>query len=679
MKENKFNPNTPNFRTEAAAKIAKLFPEVVADGQIDFEALQEALSPDLEIDGGNEKYEFSWRGKRDAKRIADAPARNTTLIANKEKSKSWDKTKNVYIEGENLEVLKILQKAYSEKVKLIYIDPPYNTGKDFIYHDDFHNSYENYLRQTGQVDSEGNTTTTNRETNGRFHTDWLNMMYPRLKVAWKLLKDDGFIFISIDDKEVGNLRTILNEVFGERNFVGVLSVENNPKGRKNSSFISVSSEYVVIYAKNKQVSYFIENVPKAAEDMTLDENGRYVHGSGKRVLVGDNSFNDFVSETESAKNYTVYYRSEDNSLILKKEKSVEIFDSELVSKGYLRYFSSNEGHLVENTYTDKKFIELFENQALEFTSEKIFEKNYNDTIRLKSQLTNKKYEAIVNGEKKMFNFDLTTTGAGTYLKNLFGLTEVPFSAPKNKGLLQFILTLIDDTELIVMDFFSGSSTTADAVMQQNSVDGGNRKFVMVQLSENLEENLKTASTEAKKSIKAAIKYLKEKNLPITLTSIAEERIRLAGERIISENKELRDKLDIGFRVFEFGNSTLNQWDENPVKFDDQLELLGISPFTGSSTNDERATEIAIKSGIPLDVNPTVSNDVYHYVSGDKEVFIVLGNYDESLFGNLDKKRSLQVATIVLCELEDGSELKFNLIESLKQNEILNNHLNVEWL
>ena len=253
MKENKFNPNTPNFRTEAAAKIAKLFPEVVADGQIDFEALQEALSPDLEIDGGNEKYEFSWRGKRDAKRIADAPARNTTLIANKEKSKSWDKTKNVYIEGENLEVLKILQKAYSEKVKLIYIDPPYNTGKDFIYHDDFHNSYENYLRPTGQVDSEGNTTTTNRETNGRFHTDWLNMMYPRLKVAWKLLKDDGFIFISIDDKEVGNLRTILNEVFGERNFVGVLSVENNPKGRKNSSFISVSSEYVVIYAKNKQV------------------------------------------------------------------------------------------------------------------------------------------------------------------------------------------------------------------------------------------------------------------------------------------------------------------------------------------------------------------------------------------------------------------------------------------
>ena len=199
------------------------------------------------------------------------------------------------------------------------------------------------------------------------------------------------------------------------------------------------------------------------------------------------------------------------------------------------------------------------------------------------------------------------------------------------------------------------------------------------VSENLEENLKTASTEAKKSIKAAIKYLKEKNLPITLTSIAEERIRLAGERIISENKELRDKLDIGFRVFEFGNSTLNQWDENPVKFDDQLELLGISPFTGSSTNDERATEIAIKSGIPLDVNPTVSNDVYHYVSGDKEVFIVLGNYDESLFGNLDKKRSLQVATIVLRELEDGSELKFNLIESLKQNEILNNHLNVEWL
>ena len=186
--DNRFLATTPNFRTEAAKKLAELFPEIVADGQIDTDALEELLNPDLEDEESNEKYGFTWRGKRDSKRIADAPARDTTLIPDKDKSKDWNKTNNVYIEGDNLETLKLMQKAYGEKVKVIYIDPPYNTGHDFVYKDNYHNSYQNYLEATGQLDQEGNITSTNRESNGRFHTDWLNMMYPRLKLARNLLK-----------------------------------------------------------------------------------------------------------------------------------------------------------------------------------------------------------------------------------------------------------------------------------------------------------------------------------------------------------------------------------------------------------------------------------------------------------------------------------------------------------
>lgn len=217
--EERFKVTTPNFRTEAAKKLAELFPEVVADGQIYTDALEELLNPNLEDEESNEKYEFIWQGKKNSKRIADAPARDTTLILDKDKSKDWDNTKNVYIEGDNFEALKLMQKAYGEKIKVIYIDPPYNTGHDFVYKDKYHDSYENYLRETGQLDDEGNVTTTNRESNGRFHTDWLNMMYPRLKLARNLLTDDGIIFISIDDNEAANLKKVCDEIFGENNFL----------------------------------------------------------------------------------------------------------------------------------------------------------------------------------------------------------------------------------------------------------------------------------------------------------------------------------------------------------------------------------------------------------------------------------------------------------------------------
>lgn len=470
----KLKMHTPNKADENFKKLAALFPNAVTEtidenGEvvraIDKDVLMQEISCTV-VDGKEERYQFTWPDKKKSVLLANAPI-SKTLRPCREESVDFDTTENLYIEGDNLEVLKLLQETYLGKIKMIYIDPPYNTGNDFVYEDDFAQSTEDYLANSGQFDEEGNRLVKNLDSNGRFHTDWLNMIYPRLKLAKDLLSDDGVIFISIDDNEVENLKKICSEVFGQINFVGMLSVENNPKGRKNSTFISVSAEYCLIFAKNKEISYFVENVPKKSSDMVLDEDGRYVHNSGKRVLVGENSFNKIVTSPSSNKNYSVYFRKQDYSIITKKEE-FGVIDKALINAGYIRYASYNKGKLIENTYTEEKFLSLAEKKALDFSNDKIYEKNFSDTIRMKSQLVNREYEAIVRGSKKKFSMELTTTGAGTYLKELFGLSDVPFTAPKNTGFLKMLISLFEEKDFYVLDFFSGSASEADAVMQLNA-------------------------------------------------------------------------------------------------------------------------------------------------------------------------------------------------------------------
>ena len=326
-------------------KLAAIFPNCITETMdecgwvkrtVDFDILRQELSNNV-VEGLQERYQFTWPDKKKAMLAANAPI-NKTLRPCREESVDFDNTENLYIEGDNLEVLKLLQETYLGKVKMIYIDPPYNTGNDFVYNDDFAQEAEEYMANSGQYNEEGNRLVANTESNGRFHTDWLNMMYPRLKIAKDLLSDDGVIFISIDDNEVDNLKKISSEVFGVGNYIGLLSVENNPKGRKNSSFISVSSEYCLIFAKNKEKSFFVENVPKKASDMILDENGRYVHNSGKRVLVGENSFNKEVTRLDSDKNYSVYYSKRKQNIVLKKELISQV-DESLLADGYTKYYS----------------------------------------------------------------------------------------------------------------------------------------------------------------------------------------------------------------------------------------------------------------------------------------------------------------------------------------------------
>ena len=587
----KLNMQTTNIVDENIKRIGELFPNCLTERlndegkpevAIDFDQLRQELSKGI-VEGAEERYQFTWPDKRNAIRLANASTTDT-LRPCREESVDFDTTQNLYIEGDNLQVLKLLRENYLGKVKMIYIDPPYNTGNDFVYNDDFSQSAGEYMHNSGQEDEEGNRLVANTESNGRFHTDWLNMIYPRLKVAKDLLSEDGVIFISIDDNELDNLIKVGNEIYGASNHIATLSVENNPKGRKNSAFVSVSSEYCVIFARNKEMSYFIENVPKKASDMTLDENGRYVHNSGKRVLVGENSFNKKVSNPNSEKNYVVYYRCTDKALEIKKENAGNA-DKELINNGFIRYASEKKGVLIENTYTEEKFKELFQQDALDFSSDKIYEKNYSDTIRIKSQLINREYEAIVRGKKQIFSMELTTTGGGTILKNLFTLSDSPFPAPKNVGFLKLLISLFPSTPFLVLDFFSGSATTAHAVMQLNAEDGGKRKFIMVQLPE--------ATDEKSEAYKAGYKNICE---------IGKERIRRAGKKIKEESPLTTQDLDTGFRVLKLDSSNMQDVYYTPAEFNEQkLFDDNIKPDRLGNDGEDLLFQTMIELGIELSV------------------------------------------------------------------------------
>jgi adenine-specific DNA-methyltransferase len=549
------------------------------NGDFDFEKFKKEISSN-EINFSKESYGMDWLGKSYARLLATDPAK--TLIKedgqwnNHEENKN---SENLLIKGDNLEVLKHLSNAYQEKVKMIYIDPPYNTGSDgFVYEDDRKFTAEEFSELAGVGEEQAKKILSFVDSKSNSHSAWLTFMYPRLYIAKQLLKDDGVIFVSIDDNEVSQLRILMDEIFGEENFISILSVENNPKGRKNSDFISVSSEHLLIFAKNKQKSYFVENIPKNANDMTEDSDGNYVHNSGKRVLVGENSFNNAVTNPKSDKNYSVYYCDKDKDLRIIREE-YGISDEELISKKFVKYSSYNNGCLVENTYTEKKLRELFENNALDFSEDKIYEKNFNDTIRIKSQLVNREYEAIVKGKKQKYSMELTTTGAGTYLKDLFQLSEVPFSSPKNVGYLKLLISLFEKEPFIVLDFFSGSGTTGDAVMQLNAEDKvngeeGNRKYILVQLPEPIDpKKNKTAFDFVKNELGVA---------KPTIFEITKERLIRAGKKIQAEQKtdlfNEDNKLDFGFKIFET-QPIWGDYEFEAKEFDAQTKLFDESKLS----------------------------------------------------------------------------------------------------
>ena len=651
----KLKLHSPNLTEANIEKIAELFPSCIVEAKndkgdltrkIDFDQLRQELSDSI-VEGAQERYRLDWPGKREALLASNAPIAKT-LRPCREQSVEFDTTQNLFIEGDNLEALKLLQETYLGKVKMIYIDPPYNTGKDFIYDDNFAEDAGAYFERSNQKDESGKLVT-NPESKGRFHSSWLSMMYGRLKLARNLLCDDGAVFISIDDHEQSDLQKLCDEVFGGENFIGMLSVENNPKGRKNSNFLSVSNDFCLIYAKNKEKSHFVENIPKSADDMKQDEDGNYVHKSGKRVLVGENNFNKEVTDLKSDKHYSTYYRKQDKSIVIKKEKDLNYLDNELLSGGYLRYISSRDGRYIENTYTSSKLLDLHAKEALEVTDSKIFEKNFNSTIRMKSLLTNKSYKALSGGQIIDFKVDVKTTSARTYLKALFESNEPLFNAPKSVGLVKLLVTLFEDRSLVVLDFFAGSSTTADAVMQQNAEDGGKRHFVMVQLPE--------VCGDDSAAFKAGYN---------TIAEISKERIRRAGKKIKDENATIAADLDVGFRVLKIDSSNAKDIYYTPDAISQDELALQVDHIKEDRTAEDLLFQVMLDWGVdlalPISKEPIQGKDVY-FVDENAIAACFDTKINEDFVKELAKREPLRVVFRDTCFESDSA--KINVAEIFK--------------
>ncbi|MFR4947821.1 site-specific DNA-methyltransferase [Thomasclavelia spiroformis] len=584
-------------------KLKELFPNVVTEGKIDFEVLKTLLGG--EIDDSKEKYQFTWKGKSDAIKIAQSPS-STTLRPDKDSSKYWNTTGNLYIEGDNLEVLKQLQKTYYGKIKMIYIDPPYNTGKDRIYKDNFKDSIENYKKQTNQGMA------SNPETNGRYHTDWLNMMYPRLMLSRNLLNDNGVIFISIDDYEMLNLKIICNEIFGENNFIAQLVWQNKKGGGNDSKYIAVEHEYILVYAKNISFlhefyeSYSEEYIKRYKEN---DEHGRYYWDTFKR---------------KSGKQYypiicpdgTVLEYNEDGNPI-SWLRSKERFESD-IKEGEVRIIKSNK-----NTWS----------------------------VQFKQRIPKGKKPRSIFQTTHVIDNKGTTSSGGDDVYRLF--KKDVFSNPKPIDLLDFIISFGLQPDDIILDFFSGSASLAESVMKKN-IDGGNRKYILVQLPENIDNVLLSAAKEDEKRIaKNAIEILDDIKKEHLITKLAEERIHRAGEIIKREwlknnqgeglfaDEQKEFPFDIGFKVFALDSTNIRPWD-NENEMDEDTLSDSVDVFKEGRSKEDILYEIMLKYGIfDMPANEIDVNGKTMYRVGKRYMIVCLEdditNEDIQAIANLSPK------------------------------------------
>lgn len=530
-------------------KIAQLFPDCVTEtvdersGQpkhlIDFEKLKQNLS-DSVMSERAERYQFTWPDKSKAILLANSPV-NATLRPCREDSVDFDNTQNLYIEGDNLDVLKCLKETYLHKVKMIYIDPPYNTGNDFVYEDDFAQSSEEYLANSGQFDEQGNRMFTNAESNGRFHTDWLNMIYPRLKVARDLLTDDGVIFISIDDNEVENLRKVCDEVFGEQNFIATLIWERAFAPKNDAKFISSSHDYIVMCAKR------IENFKIGRLERTQEANARYsnpdndprgVWTSGDMLVKTYNKSCDYPITTPSGK---------------------------IVNPVPGRCWR----------FSEESFLEKVKDNRIWFGPEG------NGVPRVKRFLSELKFEGMAP-TSILFHKEVGHSQEGSKeVTALFGDKGV-FDGPKPVRLLQRLLTLANlDDNSIILDFFSGSASTAHAVMKMNAEKQKHCPFIMVQLPEHISEKKKEQGYE-------------------TVCEIGKERIRRAGKKIKEESPLTTQDLDTGFRVLKLDSTNMQDIYYSPKDISQADLFSQVDNVKPDRTGEDLLFQVMLELGATLD-------------------------------------------------------------------------------
>ena len=569
----KIKLESSNIADENFEKLASLFPNVVTETivndrverVIDVDKLKQEINSHV-VEGLEERYNFSWPDQRKSVVLANAPTRNT-LRACKEESKDFDNTENLYIEGDNLEVLKLLRNTYMGQIKMIYIDPPYNTGKDFVYQDNFYINKEEYKEMSGQFDKEGNRLFENTEANGRFHTDWLNMMYPRLKMARDLLTDDGVIFISIDDNEVSNLRKICDEIFGGGNLV-INKVINRPSEIATDKTIQ-KHEYCLVFAKNinkiNLCSDFAYTISRGTVGNVKQTMPIITFPKGlKCINIADGTYLK-AREIEDSK------------------ENIEVITPFIVENSYLK-----EDVQLKARWRSSNDMRIFFNNGCMPTKAKIngmIEEIYFDGDRLMPYI------------KKLINSKIPSI----FLDNVRGSTELEsihlnyFSYPKSSFYIKYLLKFFTQNNDIILDFFSGSATTAHAVMQLNAEDGGNRKYIMVQLPAETPEK-----SEARKAGYS------------TICEIGKERIRRAGEKIKKDYPNAN--IDTGFRVFKLDSSNMEDVYYEAEKFSQQDISKTISYIKADRSEEDLLFQIILSCGIPLkckiEIKKVNNRDVY---------------------------------------------------------------------
>lgn len=614
-------PSTsPHFRAELAKKLEELVPEAVADGKIDTAKLKELLAEDA--DESNERFGLFWPGKNQAMRAAQEPT-TATLKPAKDLSKDWDMTNNIFIEGDNLEVLKVLQKQYHNSIKMIYIDPPYNTGKDFVYPDNFKEGLQNYLEFSKQVDEGKKKTSTNTETAGRYHSNWLNMMYPRLKLARNLLTDDGVIFISIDDAEQANLKKLCDEIFGEGNFITQFIWRKKSSGGQHAKHVLDFHEYILVYARNIDyvTNFTVRRSEKQRESFKLTD--KYEHIRGKYLLSPLKSWLDYRP--------TLIYPivTPDGSSIETQWVCSRPTYEKLLADGRIEFKHTSSGWSVYK---------------------KQYEKDRADGVLPPSIL------------------DFVQSADGTReLREM--LVEKIFDNPKPSKLLKYFAEMSAKNDDVVLDFFAGSATTAHAVMQLNAEDGGNRKHIMVQLPEPIDEKREAFN-----------KYKK-------ISDIARERINRAGEKIKADFAdklaERKTPLDVGYRTYKLADTNFTKWQSAPT--DDLTELQARLDLMRKSSNDDASeedllVEVLLKMGLPLTTRTkTVDVDGLHV-----HQVVTEGNSSEGqpvLYLNEHTKPTLDQLRTIITDLtpskfvilddafQGDNQLKTNLVQTCKSCDV----------
>ena len=649
-------PDSPEAQSadlvaENISKLKALFPEIVTEGaagaSVNVDVLKQLLG-DQTVTDADEKYGLNWHGKRAARQLALTPSLGT-LRPCPDESKDWETTQNLFIEGDNLEVLKLLQKSYAGKVKLIYIDPPYNTGKDFVYPDNFKDNIRNYKELTGQVDGEGRATSTNSETSGRYHTDWLNMMYPRLKIARNLLNKEGIICISIDSDEVSRLRDICNEIFGEENFIADMILITGANQSGDGVKIQMNTENCLVYAKSIDSS-IVNRIDEVEESFR--------------------SLSDAPTPLETRKEmgFTVYYNEQSGDLIPRMD-----YDQDSIHLNTIENVYTNDEVLISAGYSPIR--PGFRNNLLHR-----WRWNMETFI-------NRKDEIVVNGNDGSYNIgfiqsgynapkNILKFGTGTKeVKALFDETKV-FDYPKSTKYIGHILKICSQNDGIILDFFAGSGTTGHSVYNQNfeSVES-DRKYILVQLPEPLDPS--------KKEQKVASEYCDSIGKPRNIAELTKERLRRSAAKIQADNPDYDG--DLGFRVFKLDSSNIKEWNAEAIAAaqsdEEQAALLNeqVDHLLADRTEDDILYELLLKLGLDLCVpieTREIAGKTVHAVGGGVLMVCLCEDisYDDSEplgQGLLEWHRELDPATEVQCVFRDAGfaedKAKSNLVAILEQN------------